>query len=127
MSYSGRLFTRVFTGRGQFPVGDATVSIFQRDSSGKKKLLSIQRTNASGIAIPVTIETPSPEMSQIPNQSTPFTLCDLWIEQKDYQLLIVENIQIFPNISSIQNLLLIPLSQARELPVNTIHISPQDL
>lgn len=126
MPYSGTLVTRVFTSRGQLPVQDAFISVVQHQSDGDH-LLDVQTSNRSGNTTPVTIVSPSPQSSQSPNESTPFALCDIWVEHKGYQLLVVRNVQIFPDIISVQNLPLIPLAVSNGDSVDTVIITPQDL
>ena len=44
-----------------------------------------------------------------------------------YQLLVVQNVQVFPGISSIQNLPLIPLPQVGRQSSVEVDIPPQEL
>lgn len=127
MPYSGILVTRVFTSRGQLPVQDATVSVVLHSPAGRQQLLSIQTSNRSGNTDPVAIETPDPQSSQTPDHPDPFTLCDIWVERPGFQLLLVQNVQIFPGISSIQDLPLIPLPEAGGRPADKVDIPPQNL
>ena len=127
MPQSGVLKTRVFTSRGQLPVEDAAVSIVQRGRDGKQHLLNIQTSDQSGNTLPTVIETPAPQDSQSPGHRDPFALCDIWAECPGYQLLLVKNVQIFPDVTSIQDLPLIPLAEAGGRPADRVEISPQDL
>lgn len=127
MPQSGVLKTRVFTSRGQLPVEDAAVSIVQRGRDGKQHLLNIQTSDQSGNTLPTVIETPAPQDSQSPGHRAPFALCDIWAECPGYQLLLVQNVQIFPDVTSIQDLPLIPLAEAGGRPADRVEISPQDL
>ena len=127
MPQSGVLKTRVFTSRGQLPVEDAAVSIVQRGRDGKQHLLNIQTSDQSGNTLPTVIETPAPQDSQSPRPRDPFSLCDIWAECPGYQLLLVQNVQIFPDVTSIQDLPLIPLAEAGGRPADRVEISPQDL
>ena len=127
MPQSGVLKTRVFTSRGQLPVEDAAVSIVQRGRDGKQHLLNIQTSDQSGNTLPTVIETPAPQDSQSPGHRDPCALCDIWAECPGYQLLLVQNVQIFPDVTSIQDLPLIPLAEAGGRPADRVEISPQDL
>lgn len=125
MSNSGTLVTRVFTGRSQLPIQDASVSVVQHQADGGH-LLDLQVSDRSGSTLPLSIQTPSLQSSQSPGQSRPFAVCDIWVEHAGYQLLIIQNVQLFPGVVSIQELPLLPLSAA-EHAVDTVSISPQDL
>ena len=127
MPQSGVLKTRVFTSRGQLPVEDAAVSIVQRGRDGKQHLLNIQTSDQSGNTLPTVIETPAPQDSQSPGHRDPCARCDIWAECPGYQLLLVQNVQIFPDVTSIQDLPLIPLAEAGGRPADRVEISPQDL
>lgn len=124
---SGILLTRVFTSRGQLPVENAAVSIVLHSDSGRHTLLNIQTSDRSGNTQPTTIETPALQNSQSPGQETPFSLCDIWVEHSGYQPLTIQNVQIFPGITSIQDLPLLPITEAGEHSVEQVDISPQDL
>jgi hypothetical protein len=127
MPYSGTLTARVYTGRGEIPVEDASVSIVQRGQGGKRTLLSVQRSDQSGGVAPVTIPTPSPQTSQSPGAEAPFALCDIWAEHPDYQMLVIHSAQIFPGVVSFQALPLIPLPETGEPSGEIVDIPAQDL
>ena len=101
MPQSGILKTRVFTSRGQLPVEDAAVSIVQHGQDGRQHLLNIQSSDRSGNTLPTVIETPDAWESQSPGQEAPFSLCDVWVECPGYQLLLVQNVQIFSGVTGI--------------------------
>lgn len=127
MPQSGILKTRVFTSRGQLPVEDAAVSIVQHGQDGRQHLLNIQSSDRSGNTLPTVIETPDALESQSPGQEAPFSLCDVWVECPGYQLLLVQNVQIFSGVTSIQDLPLIPLAEATGRPASRVDITPQNL
>lgn len=127
MLHSGILLTRVFTSRGQLPIENAAVSIVLHSDSARHSLLNIQTSDRSGNTLPTTIETPALQDSQSTDQATPFALCDIWVEHNGYQPLTIQNVQIFPGITSIQNLPLLPITEAGELSAEQVEITPQDL
>ena len=127
MSQTGTLVTRVFTSRGQLPVQDAFVSVVYHGDEANQRLLSVQNSDRSGNTMPITIDTPILADSQSPDQPTPFALCDLRVEHRGYQLLIIRNVQIFPGIVSVQDLPLIPLSNDGTPEISQVNITPQDL
>ena len=127
MPSTGTIITRVFTSRGQIPLENVTVSIVRRVQGSVPQLLSVQISDRSGNTQPITVPTPEIENSQSPNQPTPYALFDVWAEHPMYQLLVVQNIQVFPGISSIQNLPLIPLPEAGGRPSQEVNIPPQNL
>ena len=127
MASSGTLVTRVFTGRGELPVEGASVAIVRPGTAGRNQLLSIQVSDRSGDTDPTRIDAPALENSQSPEGETPFALVDVWVSRQGYRTLIVENIQIFPGVTSVQELPLIPLPEAGGREGDTVEITPQDL
>ena len=127
MDHSGTLVMRVFTGRGQFPIEDAALSVVQRGTDGRQHLLAIRTTDRSGKAAPLTIETPALRNSLTPAGPTPFSVCDIWVEHMSYQLLLIQNVQIFPGVESVQDLPLIPLMEPGPRKAGRVDIPAQDL
>lgn len=129
MTDYGTLLVRVFTTRAQIPVDRATVAVTQKGPGGKHILLSVRATDESGRIPPIHISTPVPGESLLPGGSGGYTLCDIWAEHPQYQLLLVEGVQIFPGVETIQDMALIPLAE-HAIPRNEaelVSITPQPL
>lgn len=114
MEGKGTLLVRVYTSRAQFPVAGATVVVTQRDKGGKYKLLSVQSTDSSGATRPVEIPTPLLGESTHPGAVLPpFAVCDVWAEHPGFAMLLVEGVQIFDGVETLQSMELEPLSQGQ--------------
>ena len=87
--------------------------------------MDVQTSNRSGNTTPITISSPSPQSSQSPSESDPFALCDVWVKRQGFRLMVVKNVQIFPDIISVQDLPLIP--QIAGESTDIVVITPQDL
>lgn len=127
MPSSGTLVTRVFTGRGELPVQGATISIVQQGADGQSHLLNVQISDPSGDTNPIIITTPLLALSQSPGLATPYALVDVWVDRQGYELLVINDVQIFPGITSIQDLPLIPMPENGERGGESVDITPQDL
>ena len=129
MAATGTILTRVFTSRAQIPVAGATVAFIQRGTEGRHTLLALQVTDANGRTTPVQVETPDASASESPGTVTPFAVCDIWAESPGYELLVVENVQIFAGTQTLQELELIPLPEqsATLLPEDPVNVPPQNL
>ena len=127
MPSTGTIITRTFTSRGQLPLENVTISILRHSGNALPQLINVQISDRSGNTLPVTLPTPDLVNSQSPNGPTPYALFDIWAELPGYQLLVIQNIQVFPGISSIQNLPLVPLPDAGSRPSLEVNIPPQDL
>ena len=70
-------------------------------------------TNRSGeFDLPVKIDTPDIISGETPNTGIiPFTTVNLYARLKDYEAIEIENLQIFPNTTTVQNLEMIPLAE----------------
>ena len=93
---------RGFTSRAQIPVAGATVAFTQRSTEGRHTLLALRVTDANGRTQPVRVGTPDPSASESSGTAEPFAVCDIWVESPGYELLVVENVQIFPNTQTLQ-------------------------
>ena len=127
MATSGTLVTRVFTGRGELPVAGATISIVQRDAQGQMDLLSVQVSDPSGNTPPILISTPHLDLSQSPGNAAPFAVVDIWADRQGFELLVIEDVQIFPGVTSLQELPLTPMPEGGGRGGESVEIPPQDL
>lgn len=127
MATSGTLVTRVFTGRGELPVAGATISIVQRDTQGQMELLSVQVSDAVGDTVPLVIDTPHLDLSQSPGSVEPFAVVDIWADRQGFDLLVVRDVQIFPGVTSLQELPLVPRRSGGGRGGESVEIPPQDL
>ncbi|MBO5837746.1 MAG: hypothetical protein J6Q92_07655 [Oscillospiraceae bacterium] len=88
-------------------------------------------TNRSGLLdAPVEISVPDLSASQSPNTGIiPFAIVNLYARLENYEEINVENLQIFPNTVTEQNLELIPLSELPEKwnKAETFNTPPQNL
>ena len=85
MADTGTLILRIFTSRGELPVRDASISVVRHGPEGTD-LITIQTSGRSGTTAPITIPSPAPENSQAPDQSTPYALCDIWVERSRWAI-----------------------------------------
>lgn len=112
MSAKGYLQVHAYTSNAQMPLKDTTVSV--TDSNGSA--IALRLTNRSGqLDTPIEITVPDLSASQTPNTGvTPFTLVNLYAKLENYEEIEANNIQVFPNTVTNQNLEMIPLSELPE-------------
>ena len=112
MEGTGTLAVRVYTSRARLPVEGATVVVTQKGENGKYQLLSVQATDQSGQVKPITIPTPALGESTHPGSSSPpYAVCDVWAEYPGYAMLLVEGVQIFQGVETLQAMELEPLNE----------------
>lgn len=121
MSDSGYIQVHAYASYAQIPLQDVAVSI--TDVSGAA--IALRLTNRNGMLdMPIKIETPNVNSGQSPNSGIiPFSVVNLYARRKDYEAIEIENLQIFPGTTTVQNLEMIPLS---ELPksYNKLEVFP---
>lgn len=129
MPQTGSLTVRAFTSNAQLPVSGATVIISSREEDGRRKVLSIQTTDRSGVTAPVVLETPDKALSEGPGQAVPFSDYSLVVEHPEYYLATFEQLQVFPGVETVQNVPLVPLPQPAGNDSNAapVIVTPQAL
>ena len=129
MAEQGTVVVRAYTSRAQIPVTGATVAVTHPSAGGKHLLVALRVTDESGHTQPVTLPTPPAAESEHPGTAAPYTLCDLWVEHPDFQMLHVENDQIFSGVETLQDAELLPLPEFPEQRDMTriVHLTSQPL
>lgn len=121
LSAKGYIQVRAYTSYAQIPLEGVAISI--TDSNGDA--IALRLTNRGGaLDVPVEITVPDFSAGQRPDTDiTPFGVVNLYARLKDYEAIEIENLQIFPDRTTTQNLEMIPLS---ELPdsYNKLEIFP---
>mgnify|MGYP000632889451 FL=1 len=88
--------------------------VTQKGEGGKYQLLSVQATDRNGATKPITIPTPALGASTHPGSSTPpYAVCDVWAEHPGYAMLLVEGVQIFQGVETLQSMELEPLNEGQ--------------
>ncbi|MCI8477324.1 MAG: spore cortex-lytic protein [Oscillospiraceae bacterium] len=126
---SGTIITRIYTSQAQLPLPNATVAFTQKIPGGKHRLLGVRITDQSGKTEPITVETPAQGVGETPGDRQPFAQCDIWIQAPGFETLLVEDVQIFPGTTTVQDIMLVPLPEQSPSCTwsNSFQIAPQDL
>ena len=129
MSSTGFIRVQAMTSRAELPVEDATVTVSGTAADGSKILLSLQRTDESGQTEDIAVGTPAAENSLSPDQAKGWTDVTVTVSHPNYEGIIVNTVQIFPGITTIQEMTLIPRESVPEDPGETesFTVPPQDL
>lgn len=128
MTQKGSLIVRVFVSTAQLPVADAAVIVSHPSEDGRQKLIAIQMTDRSGTAGPITLDAPSVQGSLAPGQNDrAFSIYTLTVEHPDYQLAVFDRLQIFPDVETVQDVPLIPLSPNGKDQQDLTSVTPQPL
>lgn len=126
MQTIGYLQARAYTSRAELPLEGTAVTVV--DPSGR--LLGLRLTDSSGLTTPITLEVPDKANSLSPQTGKPVdATVNLYARLDGYAQILVEDVQIFPDVVTIQNLPLVPLSELPEQhnPGQVILTPPQNL
>lgn len=109
MSAKGYIQVHAYTSYAQIPLQDVAVSV--TDTGGAT--IALRLTNRSGfLDQPIEIDVPDLSAGQTPNTGViPFAVVNLYARLNNYEAIEVENLQVFANTTTLQNLEMIPLSE----------------
>lgn len=108
MSATGTIQVRAFTSQAQLPLQDVAVTVTAADGTA----IALRLTDRSGLIPPISIPVPDQAESQSPDpEQRPYALVNLYAHRDGFEGVESENIQIFANTHTIQDLNLIPLAQ----------------
>lgn len=129
MASSGYITAQVFAAREAVPIRGAAVRVVRKNGDGEE-LVAFRLTDRDGKTDTIEVEAPSPELSEEPNEATPFSLFDILIEHPLYYPALIRDVQVFGGLITRQNTELIPIddnpSQAKSR-TETVLITPQNL
>ena len=109
LSTVGYIQVHAYASDAQIPLKNVAITV--TDISGSA--IAMRLTNRSGtLDTPIEIIVPDLSASQSPNTGIiPFSVVNLYAQIKDYEQIENENLQIFANTVTIQDLKMIPLSE----------------
>ena len=104
----GYLRIKATASRARLPVEDTAVAVLSDDG----KLLALQLTDSSGNTAPIRIEVPNAENSQSPDPGKPvFRAVSIYARAEGFAQILVRNVQVFADTTTVQELRLVPLSE----------------
>lgn len=108
MNATGYITVHAYTSYAQFPLKDVAISVTATDGTA----IAMRLTDRNGQIKPIEIPVPERSASLTPNSSeVPFATVNLYARLKGYEQIEVENLQVFADTTTNQNLEMIPLSE----------------
>ena len=109
MPATGYIQVHAYTSYAQIPLQDVAVTV----TDAKGSAIAMRLTDRSGrLDAPIEIETPNRTESLSPNASIiPFARVNIYARLDGYEAIEAENVQIFADTVTLQNLEMIPLSE----------------
>lgn len=108
LNSSGKLRVRAYTAGGALPVEGAIVRITGAEEDNRFSIFSTV-TDRDGITESITLPAPDTDYSLIPNPAeSPYSVYDVEISAPGYFTKTVRGLTVFPGISSLQLISMIP-------------------
>ena len=112
MPDTGFIHLRAYTSTAQFPLKDVAITVTSADGTA----IAMRLTDRNGLITPIEIPVPDREESLQPDPAErPFATVNLYARKQGYEQVESENLQVFADTTTYQNLEMIPLA---ELPQN---------
>ncbi len=108
MPATGYIQVRAYTSTAQYPLKDVAVTVTSADGTA----IAMRLTNRSGQITPIEIPVPDKQESLQPDPpETPFAVVNLYAHLRGYEQIEAENLQVFAENTTFQNLEMIPLAE----------------
>lgn len=108
MPATGYIQVRAYTSTAQFPLKDVAITVTAADGTA----IAMRLTDRNGQITQIEVPVPDKSESQEPDPAEkPFTSVNLYARAKGYEQVESENLQVFADTTTIQNLEMIPLSE----------------
>ena len=108
MPATGYIQVRAYTSQAQYPLSDVAITITASDGTA----LAMALTDRNGRIAPIPIPVPDRSESLTPDPTErPFTVVNLYAHKRGYERIESENLQVFADTTTLQNLEMIPLSE----------------
>lgn len=112
MPATGYIQVHAYSSYAQLPLENVAIAVTSTDGTA----IALRLTDRSGQIAPIAVPVPDPAQSQSPDPGEkPFTSVNLYAHLKGYEQIESENLQVFADTTTLQNLEMIPLA---ELPQN---------
>jgi len=108
MPANGFLQLRAYTSAAQFPLEDVAITVTASDGTA----IAMRLTDRNGLITPIEIPVPDRSESLQPDPAErPFSVVNLYARKQGYEQVESENLQIFADTTTYQNLEMIPLAE----------------
>lgn len=108
MNATGYIIVHAYTSFALLPLKDVAITVTAADGTA----IAMRLTDRNGLITPIEIPVPDRSASLTPDTGeTPFTAVNLYARLKGYEQIEIENLQVFADTTTNQNLEMIPLSE----------------
>lgn len=111
LSATGYIQVRAYESNAQMPLEDVAITITATDGTA----IAMRVTDRNGKIRPIPIPVPDKSESLSPNPpERPYMVVNLYARKNGYEQIESENLQVFADTTTNQNLLMIPLAEFPE-------------
>ena len=108
MSATGYIKVNAYESYARLPLKDVAVTVTAADGTA----IALRLTDRSGQITPIEIPVPDLSDSQAPDPGErPYAVVNLYAHLRGYELIESENLQVFADTTTVQDLVLIPLAE----------------
>lgn len=105
---TGYITVHAYTSYALLPLKDVAISVTAPDGTA----IAMRLTDRNGLIVPIEVPVPPRSASLTPySGETPFTAVNIYARLRGYEQIEIENLQVFANTTTNQNLEMIPLSE----------------
>lgn len=129
----GKITAYVYTSSSQIPIRDAVVTVSSFNADGGRDIKGVRVTDSNGKTSPIELDAPDYDDSRTPENNTtdpqPFSVCEVRVDSAAFESVIVENVQVFAQTTTVQNVEMIPLKEnaTTQDDVQIFNVTPQNL
>ena len=111
LAATGYILVHAYASYAQIPLENVSISISAPDGTA----IALRVTDRNGQIEPIPIPVPDRSESLTPDASQrPFTVVNLTARLQDYEQIFMDNLQVFADVTTEQDLSMIPLSELPE-------------
>ena len=125
----GTLIAQVYTSMAQLPIENAYITVTDTNEENPT-IIASRTTDSSGKTSIIILQTPPRSDSLSPNpEEIPFVSYNVRVDHPEFESIIIKNVQIFDGLETIQDAMLIPLTESSKgnRNIETVTITPQAL
>ena len=126
MPATGFIQLRAYTSTAQFPLENVAITLTAYDGTA----IAMRLTDRNGLITPMEIPVPDRQESLQPDPAErPFATVNLYARKQGYEQVEAENLQVFADTTTYQNLEMIPLAEMPDAWDKTViyNTPPQNL
>ena len=108
MSAKGYITAHAYTSYALLPLQNVAITVTAPDGTA----IAMRISDRNGLIVPIEVPVPDKSASQSPDTGeVPFTAVNLYARLRGYEQIEIENLQVFADTTTDQNLQMIPLAE----------------